>query len=169
MIFTEYPSPAGPLFLSATPAGLSFCVWRLPEGGDLRTLTSLAEDSPERRLIQLAVRELDEYFSGLRREFLTPLDLSGATEFRKRVWRNMVGIAYGRTMSYSDLALLSGSPGGARGVGQACALNPVSIFIPCHRVVAADGSLHGYAGGLEAKRMLLDLESRSALPLWPLR
>lgn len=169
MIFTEYPSPAGTLFLSATPVGLSHCVWRLPEGGELRPLSSFPDGSAERSILTRAVEELDEYFAGKRREFDIPLDLSGATEFRRRVWRNMSGIPYGLTMTYSGLAALSGSPRGARGVGQACALNPVSILIPCHRVVASDGSLHGYAGGLEAKRILLDFESRSALPLWPVR
>jgi methylated-DNA-[protein]-cysteine S-methyltransferase len=102
--------------------------------------------------------QLAEYFSGERQSFDLPLRLEG-TEFQRRVWSALCDIPYGRTISYGEQALRIGDPGGARAVGAANGQNPISIIVPCHRVVGADGSLTGYGGGLERKRHLLDLEA----------
>lgn len=101
--------------------------------------------------------ELLEYFRGERREFTVPLDPRG-TPFRQRVWAALAAVPYGETVTYGELARRAGSPGAVRAVGQANHFNPLPIFLPCHRVVGADGSLTGYAGGLDMKRFLLELE-----------
>jgi methylated-DNA-[protein]-cysteine S-methyltransferase len=102
--------------------------------------------------------QLDEYFAGERREFDLELDPQGS-EFELRVWRALRQIPYGETESYGKLAERIGHPGHARAVGAANGRNPIAVVIPCHRVIGADGSLTGYAGGLERKRLLLDLEA----------
>jgi len=101
-----------------------------------------------------AVRQLAEYFSGSRRDFDLPMNLQG-TEFQVRVWRMLTQIHYGATCSYGDLARRLDNPGASRAVGLANGRNPISIIVPCHRVIGADGSLTGYGGGLERKRWLL--------------
>jgi len=101
-----------------------------------------------------AVLQLGEYFSGKRRAFDLPLRLRG-TSFQERVWRTLLEIRYGETLSYGELARRIGNPNASRAVGLANGRNPVSIVVPCHRVIGADGSLTGYGGGLSAKRWLL--------------
>lgn len=108
-------------------------------------------------LIRLAARQLTEYFRGKRREFDFPLELRG-TRFQERVWEALLAIPYGETRSYGQIARAVGVPGGARAVGGANHANQVAIVVPCHRVINADGSLGGYGGKPEVKRMLLDLE-----------
>lgn len=119
------------------------------------------EDVPMARyldgVLARAVAQLDEYFAGVRREFNLPTDVSG-TEFQKRVWRELSRIPYGKTFSYRDIAKRIGKEKATRAVGTANGRNPLSILVPCHRVIAADGSLGGYAGGLEIKIKLLELE-----------
>jgi methylated-DNA-[protein]-cysteine S-methyltransferase len=107
-----------------------------------------------------ARRQLAEYFAGKRASFDLPLAFEG-TPFQKRVWSELRRIPYGETISYAELARRVDAPRGARAVGSANARNPISIVVPCHRVIGADGSLTGYAGGEERKRWLLDLERRS--------
>jgi methylated-DNA-[protein]-cysteine S-methyltransferase len=102
-------------------------------------------------------RQLGEYFAGTRREFDLPLAPVG-NEFQQRVWALLTTIPYGQTRSYGDLAKALGDPGLAQAVGSANGRNPISIIVPCHRVVGADGSLTGYAGGLDRKRYLLEME-----------
>jgi methylated-DNA-[protein]-cysteine S-methyltransferase len=102
--------------------------------------------------------QLDQYFAGERREFELELDPDGS-EFELRVWKALRQIPYGETESYGALAERIGHPGSARAVGTANARNPIAVVVPCHRVIGADGSLTGYAGGLERKRLLLDLEA----------
>ena len=104
-----------------------------------------------------AIAQLDEYFTGARREFTLPLALHG-TPFQLRVWELLRAIPYGETRSYSDLSHQLGNPAAIRALATANGRNPVSIIVPCHRVIGADGSLVGYAGGLERKRFLLELE-----------
>lgn len=105
--------------------------------------------------------ELAAYFRGDLTAFTLPLHTPG-TDWQRRVWDALLRIPYGQTTSYGQLAASLGKPGGARAVGLANGQNRVSILVPCHRVIAADGSLHGYGGGLPAKRRLLDLEAAGA-------
>jgi methylated-DNA-[protein]-cysteine S-methyltransferase len=103
------------------------------------------------------VRELEEYFAGKRREFSFPLDLRG-TDFQLACWRALLAIPYGETRSYAAIARAVGKPNAFRAVGMANNRNPIAIVVPCHRVIASDGTLCGYGGGLEVKRKLLELE-----------
>lgn len=113
----------------------------------------------ETTLIKEAKRQLDEYFGGRRMIFDLPIKLEG-TEFQKKVWQALEEIPYGMTYSYGQIAEKIGNPRAARVVGLANNKNPVSIIIPCHRVIGKDGSLVGYGGGLKIKEFLLDLEKR---------
>jgi methylated-DNA-[protein]-cysteine S-methyltransferase len=108
-----------------------------------------------------AVVQIDEYFCGKRRQFSLPLSLGG-TGFQKEVWRGLVGIPYGETVTYSELARAIGRPKASRAVGQANHRNPISIIIPCHRVIGSDGRLVGYGGGLWRKEWLLAHERKNA-------
>ena len=150
--YTDVLSPVGPLFLAASRKGLVRLEFKgrvLPQGGiELRK-------SPKTLAPYLA--EITEYFAGKRREFSFPLDLRG-TEFQLRCWQALLDIPYGETRSYRDLAEAIGHPQAFRAVGMSNNRNPVAIVVPCHRVIAADGSLCGYGGGLDIKRRLLDLE-----------
>lgn len=119
---------------------------------------SLNASKVELSVIDAAARQLDEYFRGKRKSFDIPL-LTVGTDFQKKVWRLLASIPYGSTASYSELSNLLGCPGAVRAVANANGANAISIFIPCHRVIGSDGSLTGYAGGLDAKRFLLDLEA----------
>ena len=107
-----------------------------------------------------AQRELEEYFAGRRRDFSVPLSVKG-TPFQLKVWRALKDIPYGATRSYGDIAKTIGNPKACRAVGMANNKNPLPLFIPCHRVVDAGGKLTGYAGGLDIKKILLDIEERN--------
>lgn len=109
------------------------------------------------KIIAEGFLQLNEYFLGKRREFDLPF-LPEGTDFQKRVWLELTRIPYGETRSYADVAFLCGRPAACRAVGQANHLNPLPIFIPCHRVIGKNGSLTGYAGGIHIKKKLLDLE-----------
>jgi len=108
-------------------------------------------------VIALCQQELAEYFSGRLKQFTVPLRAKG-TDFRKQVWEELRRIPYGETASYQEIAKRIGNPKAVRAVGGANHHNPISIIVPCHRVIGADGSLTGFGGGLEAKRWLLELE-----------
>lgn len=110
------------------------------------------------QLLPELVERLKAYFSGKKVEFPDKVDLSGATPFQKRVWQAARFIPYGETRSYLWIAEKIGKPGAARAVGQALGKNPLLIIVPCHRVVASDGGLGGFSGGLEMKRRLLEIE-----------
>jgi methylated-DNA-[protein]-cysteine S-methyltransferase len=135
--------------------------------GDARVRAVLFPEDPvpegavERRhpLLEAAAEQLREYFAGERRAFDLPLDLHG-TPFQRRAWLGLASIAYGTTISYSEQARRLGVPGAARAVGSANSRNPIPIILPCHRVVAADGRLAGYGGGIGVKRALLEHEAR---------
>ena len=107
--------------------------------------------------MQPYVSELEEYFSGSRRDFSFPLDLRG-TDFQLACWRALLAIPYGETRTYGDLARTIDKPHAFRAVGMANNRNPIAIVVPCHRVIASDGTLCGYGGGLNVKRKLLELE-----------
>lgn len=115
----------------------------------------------EPRGLEAAAEQLGEYFAGERREFDLALDATG-TSFQHQVWDALVRIPYGATTSYGELATEIGRPGASRAVGLANGRNPISIIVPCHRVIGASGSLTGYGGGIERKAALLDLERRMA-------
>lgn len=112
---------------------------------------------PDQPPLPEARRQLAEYFAGKRRDFALPLDPHG-TAFERGVWRALVAIPYGETRSYAEVAMSIGRPTACRAVGRANGSNPIAVVIPCHRVIGSDGSLTGYGGGLELKRLLLDLE-----------
>jgi methylated-DNA-[protein]-cysteine S-methyltransferase len=116
----------------------------------------LFEDKKHPVLIQ-AENQLKEYFSGKRKKFELKLDWHG-TDFQKKVWKALLSIPYGKTASYADIAKKVGTPKAVRAVGSANAKNPVCIIAPCHRVITSSGALGGYSGGLENKKLLLDLE-----------
>lgn len=109
------------------------------------------------RFARRAVAELNEYVAGRRKRFTVPLDLRG-TPFQLKVWRALLRIPYGKTRSYQQIARAVGNPRASRAVGMANHYNPVAIIVPCHRVIASDGSLGGYAGGLKRKTQILRLE-----------
>ena len=145
------PSPIGPLYAEADDEGLT-CLYT-----DGHRFHADAEPDSDGRFAALR-QQLDEYFAGTRTTFDVPLSSHG-TPFEQRVWAALRAIPYGETRTYGELARELGSS--ARAVGRANGRNPISIVVPCHRVVGADGSLTGYAGGLEAKRALLDHEQGS--------
>ena len=107
--------------------------------------------------IKAAAKQLEEYFTGSRKQFSVPLAFKG-TEFQKAVWEELQAIPYGETRSYSDIAAAVGSPKACRAVGMVNHNNPIAIIVPCHRVIGKNGSLTGYASGLQNKKLLLDLE-----------
>lgn len=122
-----------------------------------------SEGAPSSPLLAAAAEQLDEYFGGRRQRFELPLS-PGGTDFQRRVWDSLCEIPYGETRSYGEIAAAVGNPNAARAVGMANNRNPVMIVVPCHRVVGSDGSLVGYAGGLEVKRFLLEMEKRHMQP-----
>ena len=141
-------SPIGALWLAEEDGALTELLFGRREDSRQR------DDSPV--LLQAEV-QLGEYFAGKRREFTVPLSPRG-TEFQRRVWNALLTIPYGETRSYGEIAILAESPKAFRAVGSANHNNPISILIPCHRVVGKNGSLTGYGGGMEAKQFLLELE-----------
>jgi len=172
---TTFNSLIGPLFLAASENGLVALEFdaRLP--GQLtirpnpRDLRSERQYSDTRRTshgirfeesaasMRPYISELEEYFAGKRRAFTFSLDLRG-TDFQRACWQALLQIPYGETRTYADIARAVGRPSGFRAVGMANNRNPVAIVVPCHRVIASDGSLCGYGGGLDVKRKLLELE-----------
>ena len=124
---------------------------------DLRVESKKLRFEESRTRIAAYISQLEEYFAGTRREFTFPLDLRG-TEFQLACWRALLAIPYRETRTYADIARAVGRPQGFRAVGMANNRNPIAIVVPCHRVIASDGTLCGYGGGLDIKRKLLQLE-----------
>ncbi len=160
--YTVIATPVGDLLLAATPAGLVRVAFACEDHNAVLAL--LAERisprilaAPER--LQPAAAQINEYFAGTRRAFDLPLDLRLTAGFRRTVVEHLPDIGYGATATYSAVAALAGSPGAVRAAGTACALNPLPVVVPCHRVVRSDGSTGGYRGGSAAKRLLLNLEA----------
>lgn len=155
MYYTEHPSPAGTLLLASTERGISGVYF--PEHRHFGGIEGWVRDDAWPLLGRLR-SQLEEYFAGERREFDVPLDLAG-TPFQKAVWGQLLTLPFGNTATYGAQASAIGKPAAVRAVGSAIGRNPVSIVVPCHRVVAGNGALTGYAGGLERKRYLLALEA----------
>ena len=151
--YTRLPSPLGPLLLVGTADALTQ-VW-LPSGRDRRDPDSewIEAQAP----FTEAIHQLDAYFAGALRRFDLRLAPAG-TAFQQTVWRALLDIPYGETMSYGALARRIGRPAAVRAVGAANGQNPLAIVVPCHRVIGSDGRLVGYGGGLPAKVALLELE-----------
>jgi len=149
-------SPIGPLTIGATDHGVRFVMWHddqrpMPEAGKAGEGATV--------IVEATRRQLDEYFRGERTEFDLPLDPAG-TPFQHAAWGALRTIAYGSTISYGEQARRLGDVRKARAVGAANGRNPIGIIVPCHRVVGANGSLTGFAGGLASKAWLLDHERR---------
>ena len=157
---TTTSSPLGPLTLVATDGTLS----GLYPPGHRRMPGLAALGAREDAVFGPVVEQLQEYFAGQRTEFSLPLRLDG-TPFQRRVWRDLIAVPFGQTRSYAQVAAPFGTGHEVlRAVGAAMAANPVLIVVPCHRVVAADGGLKGYAAGLERKRALLEHEGALVAP-----
>jgi len=154
-------SPVGPIWVATTGTGI--CTVGLGDGQPaafFAWLSRHAGSEPPREApaaLAPALTQLREYFSRVRHEFDLPLDVRG-TPFQKAVWAKVTRIPYGATTTYGEIARRIGRARAARAVGAAVGANPLPIFIPCHRVIGAGGSLTGYGGGLEAKAALLQLE-----------
>jgi methylated-DNA-[protein]-cysteine S-methyltransferase len=153
-------SPVGTLTLVASDAGLVAILWPNDRPGRVQ-LGPLAEDPDHPVLVETAL-QLDAYFAGTLTRFTMDLDFQG-TDFQKQVWAALLTIPFGETRSYAQIAHQIGRPAAVRAVGAANGRNPISIVAPCHRVVGSNGALTGFAGGLDAKRLLLDLESAPRL------
>lgn len=154
-------TPVGTLLLAATELGLVRVAYPNQDHG--LVLEQLAAEISPRILrapdrLQDAHRQLDEYFAGQRKQFNLELDNRLSPGFRRSVLSQLPTIAYGRTVSYAELASMAGKPKAVRAVGTACGANPLPVVVPCHRIVRSDGSPGGYVGGAEAKQALLKLE-----------
>jgi methylated-DNA-[protein]-cysteine S-methyltransferase len=157
VLFRHLDSPVGTLTLAATDDGLhaiEFPRYRHPANRAGWT-------EGQHPVLDLAARQLDEYFAATRLAFDLPLAPRG-TDFQRSVWLALAGIAYGETISYAQLAQRVGKPTAMRAVGAANGRNPLPIVLPCHRVIGADGSLTGFGGGLPTKQFLLELEGALA-------
>ena len=156
---TRTPSPLGDLRLAASPQGLAG-VWfdnqrHLPSQLNGATAWPHSTDHP---VLQAATQQLQQYFAGTRTHFELPLDTSGGTAFQQMVWQALLGLAHGSVTTYGALAEQLGRANAVRAVGAAVGRNPLSLVVPCHRVLGAGRRLTGYAGGLERKARLLALE-----------
>ena len=153
----EMKSPVGKLKLVANGEALVAVLWEHERPNRVKLGTMNLD--PQHPILIEAERQISEYFTGERTRFDLPLQLNGS-EFQKTVWQALREIPFGKTKSYMELARAVGSPEASRGVGTANGKNPLSIIVPCHRVVGANGALTGFAGGLEIKAALLALEAR---------
>ncbi|MBP5535730.1 MAG: methylated-DNA--[protein]-cysteine S-methyltransferase [Bacteroidales bacterium] len=163
----RYNSPCGTLIVGSCNGRLCLCDWesgRHSQTVDRRMerLLGAKYREEESEVTAEACRQLDDYFARRRKRLDVPLLLVG-TDFQRQVWNALLQIPYGTTVSYGALSQRLGSATAVRAVANAVGANAISIFVPCHRVVGSDGMLTGYAGGLEAKRSLLDLEQASLL------
>ena len=154
-LYKKISSPVGELTLVASDKGLTAILWEDDKANRV-PLEDMREDD-HHAVLQETARQLEEYFSGRRKSFSVPLDFRG-TDFQKKVWEALLTIPFGETRSYAQIAEQVNSPKAVRAVGAANGKNPISIIAPCHRVIGSNGDLTGFAGGLEAKTLLLSLE-----------
>ncbi len=148
-------SPVGRLELVAQGDGLAAILWEKDDPKRVRL--GERSEGPDHPVLLETERQLAEYFAGVRTDFSVRLDLAG-TPFQKAVWEALLTIPFGETRTYAGIARQIGHPKAYRAMGAANGKNPVSIIVPCHRAIGSDGQLHGFAGGLDAKRYLLALE-----------
>ncbi|WP_409472757.1 methylated-DNA--[protein]-cysteine S-methyltransferase [Streptomyces sp. HC307] len=174
VVWTVVDSDIGPLLLAATTEGLVNVVFHATEPVRDRALARLASrlgaepvEAPGSPLLAEAIRQVEAYFAGERRDFRLPLDWSLISGFNRQVLRELAsGVPYGTVVGYGDLADRVGQPGAAQAVGMAMGSNPLPVVVPCHRVVESDGGIGGFGGGLETKRRLLALEGVLPEPLF---
>jgi methylated-DNA-[protein]-cysteine S-methyltransferase len=153
--YKRFASPLGMLFASAAAGSITGIYF---EGG--RHAPAIGADwqeDPGHAPLLRCAEQMVEYMVGKRRGFDLPLAPEG-TDFQRRIWREIAAIGYGETITYAELARRAGSPGSSRAAGAATGRNPLSIVVPCHRVVGSDGTLTGYAGGIDRKARLLEIE-----------
>ncbi len=168
VIIGRYDSPVGEMILGEAGGRLCLCDWNTGHRAQhsmRRLARPLKAEFSEGAspLLERVRAELDEYFAGTRRSFDIPLQMAG-TPFQMRVWQALLEIPYGETRTYARIAQLTGNALGARAAAQAIGANSIGILIPCHRVIGSDRSLTGFAGGLAAKRALLELENPGLCP-----
>lgn len=156
LVSTTHDTPFGTLTVVASAAGLRAVLWPREREGRVRLPDAIDVD-PSHPVIEQAVAQLDEYVAGERRAFDLPLDLHG-TDLQRLTWERLADISYGETRTYGEHATCLGRPSAVRAVAAAIGRNPLSIVLPCHRVIGSDGSLTGFAGGLEVKSRLLEHE-----------
>ncbi|MGW3726665.1 methylated-DNA--[protein]-cysteine S-methyltransferase [Streptomyces sp. NPDC000851] len=174
VVWTVVDSDIGPLLLAATTEGLVNVVFHATDAVRDRALARLASrlgaepvEAPGSLLLAEAIRQVEAYFAGERRDFRLPLDWSLISGFNRQVLRELAsGVPYGTVVGYGDLADRVGQPGAAQAVGMAMGSNPLPVIVPCHRVVESDGGIGGFGGGLETKRRLLALEGVLPEPLF---
>lgn len=148
-------TPIGDIYLVASAKGLKALIWKEQKAPYINDINA---DNAQAKFLRQTIQEITEYFAGERTSFEIPLDVEG-TEFQSKVWSELAKIPYGQTTSYKKIAGQLKTKG-VRAVGTANGRNPISIIVPCHRVIASDGTLGGYAGGLPAKQVLLELERK---------
>ncbi|MFE7956826.1 methylated-DNA--[protein]-cysteine S-methyltransferase [Streptomyces sp. NPDC057413] len=174
IVWTVVDSAIGPLLLAATGEGLVSVVFHATDAVRERALERIAQrlgtepvEAPGSPLLAEAIRQVEAYFAGARRDFALPLDWSLVSGFNRQVLRELAdGVPYGTVVGYGDLARRVGQPGAAQAVGIAMGSNPLPVVVPCHRVVESDGGIGGFGGGLETKRKLLALEGVLPEPLF---
>ncbi|MFI1720229.1 methylated-DNA--[protein]-cysteine S-methyltransferase [Streptomyces sp. NPDC020489] len=174
VVWTVVDTAIGPLLLAATRDGLVTVVFHATDAVCERALGRLASrlgtapvEAPDSPLLTEAIRQIETYLDGSRRDFELPLDWSLISGFNREVLRELAsGVPYGSVVGYGDLAGRVGQPGAAQAVGAAMGANPLPVVVPCHRVVESDGGIGGFGGGLETKRKLLALEGVLPEPLF---
>lgn len=162
-------TPCGTIILGGVKDTLCLCGWQCRRDAlafcrRLQNRLSAVPKESETPVIVAARSQIDQYFTGARTRFDLPLTIAG-TALQMQVWRELLTVPYGNTISYRELAERVGRPRAVRAVANAVGANPLSLFVPCHRVIGSDGTLTGYAGGLETKRYLLQLEQKITTPL----
>ncbi|MFJ8809099.1 methylated-DNA--[protein]-cysteine S-methyltransferase [Streptomyces sp. NPDC102490] len=174
VVWTVVGTGIGPLLLAATRDGLVNVVFHATDAIRDRALERLAArlgtqpvEAPGSPLLAEAIRQVEAYFAGRRRDFDVPLDWSLISGFNRQVLRELAsGVPYGQVVGYGDLAGRVGQPGAAQAVGMAMGANPLPVVVPCHRVVESDGGIGGFGGGVDTKRRLLALEGVLPEPLF---
>jgi methylated-DNA-[protein]-cysteine S-methyltransferase len=151
-------SPVGKLTIITSPEGLHAILWD-NDHKEVNKISSLFRQSRNEQTIIETKKQLQEYFAGKRKKFDLPLVING-TDFQIQCWQQLLKIPYGKTVSYGEQAEKVGNKNKARAVGMANGLNPISIVVPCHRVIGSSGQLIGFGGGLDKKVYLLELEQK---------
>jgi methylated-DNA-[protein]-cysteine S-methyltransferase len=157
--YIYYNTPAGLALLTSNGSEITGFHWEVFKRAP-KPLSSWVENED---YFQEIIAQMDEYFTGRRQEFDLPFKIEVGTDFQKAVWTELAKVSFGVTRTYGEIAAAIGRPNAVRAVGHAVGSNPISIIVPCHRILAAGNKINGYAGGLEAKALLLGIEKSSYL------